>query len=259
MLRPCPRCHTGNAPGANYCRRCGLQQPGAETATASAATPRPRLHEEILLLALHDQRGTIEREARLGLRHALSAGIMGEMLLAERIEVEPNTRKFVTIADQTEIGEPVVDGWLAAVARRRRRSRLRDWIDRIAQTRDLTTRVARRLCLCGILEWRADRLLLIFTRDVYPTRQPQPEQHAIRELSEAIFCDTREVDQRTVILLSLADRAGLWRIPFEKEALQARRNRVTELVDGEIIGEAMRDAILRKAKLANLVPPKTSF
>ncbi|MFQ5806361.1 MAG: GPP34 family phosphoprotein [Phycisphaerae bacterium] len=76
-----------------------------------------------------------------------------------------------------------------------------------------------------------------------PTRcRPRPERKLIERLRKAIFTETRQVDPRTVILVSLASAADLLRIPFDKKALKTRKDRIERLVSGELMGRATREA-----------------
>jgi Golgi phosphoprotein 3 len=62
-------------------------------------------------------------------------------------------------------------------------------------------------------------------------------------LREAIFSDVREVDPRTVVLLSLAKSADLLRLIFDKKQLKSRKTRIEQVVNGEMTGKATQEAI----------------
>ena len=74
---------------------------------------------------------------------------------------------------------------------------------RIAGTSKLNHRIARELCNKGVLRADEDKVLLVFTRTVYPELNPVPERKLIERLEKAIFGQQREIDPRTVVLLSL--------------------------------------------------------
>jgi hypothetical protein len=69
------------------------------------------------------------------------------------------------------------------------------------------------------------------------------QQELTERLREAIFSDIREVDPRTVVLLSLAKSADLLRLIFDKKQLKSRKTRIEQVVNGEMTGKATQEAI----------------
>lgn len=212
------------------------------------------LHEEILLLALRDERGTIE----LGSMYAygVAGAILAELLLAERIAIGDDRRHLVDVINEAPPGEPLLDECLNRIAEARRRAAVQTWIRRFAQLRRLHHRVAAGLCERRILHATEDRILLIFRRTVYPEIDGRPERAMIERMRKAIFGSTREVDVRTVMLISLAQASGLLRIPFPRRDLKERKQRIEELTRGELLGKATRAAVraAQAAASAAIVP-----
>jgi len=99
------------------------------------------------------------------------------------------------------------------------------------------------LCERGILRASEDTILLLFTRKIYPEINPEPERRLIERLRHAIFTDSRDVDPRTVVLVSLANSTGLLKVVFDKKELKGRKARIKEMSDGEITGKAAKEAI----------------
>jgi hypothetical protein len=85
--------------------------------------------------------------------------------------------------------------------------------------------------------------LLLFTRKIYPELNPVPERRLIERLRQAIFTDGRDIDPRTVVLVSLADSTGLLKVVFDKKKLKGRKDRIKEISNGEITGKAAKEAI----------------
>ena len=61
----------------------------------------------------------------------------------------------------------------------------------------------------------------------------------IERLKRAVFTDARDLDPRTVVLVSLAHSTGLLKIPFAARDLRARKNRIGEIIAGDAIGQAL--------------------
>ena len=200
------------------------------------------LHEEIMLLALRDEEGTIAAGAMY--QYAIGAAVLAELLLNQRIVVDQSSRqKLVDLASSTPLGEPLLDHCLEKISTAKRRAALQTWVSRFAAVKNLKHLVAQRLCRRGILRADEDKVLLIFTRKIYPEVNPEPERKLIERLRQAIFTDASDVDSRTVVLVSLANSAGLLKVTFDKKMLKARKTRIEQIVNGEITGKAAQEAI----------------
>ena len=200
------------------------------------------LHEEILLLALRDKEGTIASGTMY--QYAIGAAVLAELLLSKRIEVEQSgKRKLVNLVSPSPLGEPLIDECLEKITRAKRRAVLQTWVSRFAGVTNLKHRIAQQLCRRGILRAAEDKVLLIFTRKIYPEVNPGPERELIGRLRHAIFTDAGDIDPKTVVLVSLANSAGLLKVVFDKKELKGRKARIEKIVNGEIMGKAAKDAI----------------
>jgi hypothetical protein len=200
------------------------------------------LHEQILLLALRDEEGTIAFGANYSF--AVGGAVLAELLLHRRVEIEESKRrKLVNLIDAAPLGEPVMDECLEKIRNAKRRANPRTWVSRFASVKKLKHRIAEGLCDRGILRADDVKVLLFFTRKVYPEVNPAPERDMIERTRQAIFTESTEVDPRTVVLISLAKATDILRIPFDKKLLKQRKHRIQQLIDGEIMGRATREAV----------------
>ncbi len=207
-----------------------------------ASDRKLRLHEEIMLLALRNQEGTIASGTWYNL--AVGGALLAELLLEKRIEVEQvKKRKYANILSATPVGEPLIDECLAKVAEAKRRAQLQTWVSKFGNLKNIKHRVAWQLARRGILRVDEDKVLGIFTRKIYPEVDPRPEREMIERLRVAIFGDKGEVDPRTVVLLSLAASADLLKLVFDKKELKGRKPRIEKVVNGELTGRATKEAI----------------
>ena len=200
------------------------------------------LHEEVMLLALRDEEGTIASGTMY--QYAIGAAILAELLLNQRIALDESKKnKLVNLISSTPLGEPLIDECLEKIGSAKRRASLQTWVSRFAGVKNLKHRVAQQLCNRGILRATEDKILLLFTRKIYPELNPVPERDLIERLRQAIFTDSRDIDPRTVVLVSLADSTGLLKIVFDKKELKGRKARIKEISNGEITGKAAKEAI----------------
>lgn len=207
-----------------------------------AAKNELRLYEEILLLALKDEEGTVAPGAMY--QYAVGGAILAELLLARRIGViEEKRRKLVEVLDNAPLGDDLLDECLTKIRIAKKRASLQTWVTKFAGIRNLLHRVAWGLCRRDILQMDEKKVLLLFTRTVYPEVNLEPERHVIDRLHEAVFTDTPQVDERTVVLLSLARSAGILPVVFDKKQLKTRKARIEQVVNGELTGKAAKEAI----------------
>ena len=200
------------------------------------------LHEEIMLLALKDEEGTIASGAMYN--YAVGGAIIAELLLSQRIAVDQSKRKkLVSVINPEQLNDSLIDEWLIKINSAKRRKTLQDWVSRIANTKNLKHRVATQLCKRGILKMDEGKILLLFSRRIYPEINPIPEQKIITRLKNIIFTDTDDVDARTVVLMSLAKSANILPFIFGKKEIKQRKKRIEQIVNGEIAGKATKEAI----------------
>lgn len=205
-------------------------------------TTRLALHEEALLLALQDKKGTVVMGAHCAF--ALSGAIVGELLLRDQIRLDDSGKKpVVELVDRRPTGDDVLDEAVERIATAKRRAGMQAWVRRLSAMKRLRHRVALRLVDRGILRADEDKVLLIFTRKIYPERDPKPEREIVARLRQAIFTYTSEVNARTAALVALAYHTGLLRSTFDRKRLKARKKRIERIVEGSMVGDATREVI----------------
>ena len=200
------------------------------------------LHEEVMLLALKDREGTITPGTMY--QYAIGGAILAELLLRRRTAiVEHGKKRLVDVIGETPVGDALIDECLERINTAKGRASLQPWVSRFAGIKDLRHRAARQLCQRGVLQADEDKVLLIFTRKIYPQIDPEPERQLINRLHDAVFTDMPDVDHRTVVLASLADSANILQVIFDKKELKERKRRIEQIVNGEVIGKATKEAI----------------
>jgi Golgi phosphoprotein 3 len=198
------------------------------------------LYEEIMLLVLRDEQGTVAT----GFPEQVVAGaILAELLLDGRISVEDTRKKLVDLKSSKPTGEPILDECLERITASKRRASLKIWVQRMADTKNLRHNVARQLCDRGILRADEDKVLFLFTRKIYPEVNPLPERKLINRMREAIFSDHSNIDPRTIMLISLANGSELLRDTFGAKDVKARKKRIEQIANGELAGKATNEVI----------------
>lgn len=198
------------------------------------------LYEEIMLLALRDEEGTTSTGYA---EYVIAGAILAELLLERRISLGDTRKQLVAVQNGKSTGDPILDECLERIAAAKRRGSLQTWVSRLAGTKGLRHKVARRLCDRGILRADEDKVLFIFKRRIYPEINPLPEKKIIDRLRTAIFTNRDQLDPRTVVLISLASGGDLLNQTFGRKEVRARKQRLEHIVNGELTGKATKEVI----------------
>ncbi len=200
------------------------------------------LAEELLLLGLRDEQGTVAGGASLALKYGLGGAILAELLLLNRLRLEEKDR--VALVDDSPTGDDVLDEALTAIAKRQKPRSLRDWVrdfggGRLQKVQD---RLTRRLVDRGILREEEGRFLWVFPTHHFPTVDPTPEQR-LRDRIHGVILYGSTPDERTLILLSLLKASKLVDEVFPPEQRKEAGQRIQALAKDVAAGPAVAKAI----------------
>jgi golgi phosphoprotein 3 len=200
------------------------------------------LYEEILLLAVHDEKGSFHSSMH---SHALAGALVTELVLRDRLRVVEASRKrsFLEAASLKTTGDPLLDEVLERVGTAKRRAQVKTWVGRIAGTRRLRHRAAERLVERGLLARDEGRILGIIPRVRYPTADPGPEERLVAAMRDALM-DDGPSHPHLAVLLSLTASSGILRHLFGRKVLRERRKRIEALKTLEGVPTATREAIV---------------
>ncbi len=96
------------------------------------AKPRLTLYEEILLLALDDEKGTTGVGGMHG--NAMGGAVLAELVLLGAVTVAGDKKKLVDAVPGARVDDPVLAECLDLVRTAKRRRRARDWVLKFART-----------------------------------------------------------------------------------------------------------------------------
>jgi golgi phosphoprotein 3 len=198
------------------------------------------LYEEIMLLALRNEKGTVGSGHP---EHAVAGAVLAELLLDRRISIEQTRKQRVELHNLQPTGDPIMDESMETMKGAKRPVSLQTWVSRLAGIKKLRHKVAQQLCHRGILRADEDKVLFIFRRKVYPEINPGPEKQIVERLRAAIFTDEDHLDPRTVVLVSLANATDLLSETFGRKELKKRKKRIEQIVNGEVTGKATKEVI----------------
>jgi len=198
------------------------------------------LYEELLLLALRDDKGDVPGSAWC--KQAIAGALLAELMLEERLSLSADG-KTVQVCKTDPMGDALLDESLALVRDQEKPWSLEKWMAKYASFSKLAERAAQGLCEKGVLSEKRSRVLWIFESCKFPELNHEPERLLLERLERTIFSDSKDVDARMRITLSLADKTGLLALHFDKNELKARREHLDALLEDEDLGLFAKRAI----------------
>lgn len=200
------------------------------------------LYEQILLLALRDEKGSIHFGVHY--QFALAGAILSELLLMKKVSIEhERKKKFIKLENYTRLGDEILDEAVLKLRDAKRRQQVQAWVTKISNIKQLKHRAARSLCRKGILRMEEDKVLLLFKRKLYPELNPKPEKEILKKMEEAIFTDIEDIDSETLVLISICQSTDMLKTLFDRKLLRGRKQRIRDIVEGNIVGNATKEAI----------------
>ncbi|MHB1132048.1 MAG: GOLPH3/VPS74 family protein [Chloroflexota bacterium] len=212
------------------------------------------LAEELLLLALRDEAGTIASGASLATKYGLHGALLAELMLRGKVRL--GEKQQVEIVETTPTGDALLDEMLAAVAQRAKPRKMRDWVLNPGRgaPKDIQKRLLARLVEQGILREEEGRVLWVFPRKEYPQSDPDPERRVRERVREAVLYG-QSPDERTAVLLGLIKACRLVDELFPKEERADAKRRLDELTRADVAGEAVSKAVsaVQAAVMASII------
>lgn len=205
-------------------------------------TDRPLpIYEEILLLALDDDKGTADGAGFYG--KALGGAILAELAMSGAISIEDDNKKRVIPARGVRLDDPILAECFVMVSEAKKPKKASEWVMKFSGLKDLKNRAARQLVDKGVLTEEIDTVLRIFKRTVFPEADGGPEQELRDRMKKAIFTATHDLEARTIIVIALAKSAGMLDKVFPKRKLKERKKRLEQLTSGQLAGKATKEAV----------------
>jgi len=200
------------------------------------------LHEEVLLLALSDKKGTIH--SGTWAQTAMGGALLGELLLEGSVRsVTDGKKQNIAYEKPTALDDEFAHLLSEDI---RVSGKLRSgsqWVSWIANKKGLIHDTAARLCRRGVLRADEKSVGIFFKKKIYPELDPAPERELLGRIEEAIFGHATTVAPRTALLVALAHRTYLLNANFGKKRVAEVKDRVERISSNEFAGDATKAAV----------------
>jgi hypothetical protein len=198
------------------------------------------LAEELLLLSLRDDKGTVLCSASMGLPFGLAGAVLMELALKEKIRVEG---KKLVAATTGDTGDAILDECLAELRTAAKPKTVQSWISRLGDRKSIRQAFLDRLVQKNILRREEHRILWVFPAERFPTSNPLEELEVRRRLRKAAFTATSP-EARTRYLVSLVRACDLVGEVFpDRDERKNAKQRFAELAKEEMFGKAVADQV----------------
>jgi golgi phosphoprotein 3 len=198
------------------------------------------LAEELLLLAMHEKKGTVLLRAQTALPYGLAGALLIEVVSAGLLHLEG---KKLVASPSGYAREELFEEVLAKVRSSSRTHTLKYWVLRMGRSGGkIKKKLLTRLVEKGILQQEERRVLGIFPTQHYPEADSRPESEIRRRIQSGIL-KSGPRDERTAALISLAYACDLIGLIFEKGERREAKRMAKEITKSQPVGSAVAHAV----------------
>ncbi|SIS39787.1 GOLPH3/VPS74 family protein [Salimicrobium flavidum] len=196
--------------------------------------------DELLLLALHNKKGSVVSRATSSLNFGLAGAFISELALKERVEV--NGKRLV-VKDSTPVEDPFLNDIFEQIKNSKKNRKIRTWVEKFGhRMKDRRKGMSHRLAEQGILEEKQKDFLGVFKWNIYPSRDYSYEQEIRTRLTEALKTP-ESLDDRTLVLLSLIGACDIVKEVFPKEEAKEKKKQIKQWTKQNPYGKAVNDTV----------------
>lgn len=194
------------------------------------------LLEELLLLAVHEDKGTVPFEASNKINFCLSGALLIELELMNRIKVD---NKTLHVINRTPTRNSRLDTLLNLIDNSKKVRSPSYWITKAKGTfKHLRREYLEQLVDQGVLREEERQILWIFPSTAYPLRDTLLKRE-IRDRIRLVILRGETPNPRTARIIALVHACGLTNTIFDKEERKDARKKVKALAKEDLLVEAI--------------------
>lgn len=198
------------------------------------------LPEQLLLIALHDEKGTILSTASISIRYGLAGAVIMELALHEKLEIRD--KKLILIND-SYIGDNVLDEAISQIKTIDKAKNAGYWINKLSGKIKVQELLLSRLVEKGILKMEEHKIFWIFDSPHYPMKD-SGEESEVREKIRRIVLHKDIADTRIAVLIGLVNACRLTNEIFSKDERKEAKTRIKEIIENDIIAKSVADTVV---------------
>lgn len=198
------------------------------------------LSEELLLLGIHDEKGSVILSASASLPYGIAASILLDLHYMGKINF---VGQAVLISDDSPTGVEFLDFALDSIKEKAKVKDIKFWIRALGNSViELRTMILESLVIKGILRREAQKLIWLIKFHRYPTLDPVPELQTRDKIHKTVLWGL-QADERLIALISLMYSCNLINEVFPKNFRDAAKESILALVENEEFGQIVREIV----------------
>jgi hypothetical protein len=199
------------------------------------------LAEELFLISINDDKGTIHPSAAVNLRYGLAGAVLADLTLQGKLGLDKQRR--VIVIDEVLSGDELLDEAMIQIGRSKKLRRASYWVSELSQhIKQFQSRLSSGLVTMGILRKEGLRFMWIVPYEIYPQQDASAKYWIKHRLREAVLANA-EADIRTVALLSLLRGCKMLDLVFTKDERRAARLKIEQIGRDEVFGKAVAETL----------------
>ncbi len=199
------------------------------------------LYEELLLLAIHEDKGIIIGSARERLAPGVVAAILAELALGGKICATNNHRLQVANSDPTN--DVILDEALAILQGSEKERKFGYWLNNLVEKPDkLLKKIIKGMVQKGILSLEDDNLVWVIPSPLHPELNASAKYAVIQHLRSIVLAKEK-AELKEITYLSLLSACGLLDLAFLRDERKVAGQYINELVVGEAMTEPLLETI----------------
>lgn len=196
--------------------------------------------EEILLLALDDDKGVIKDMPRVTVDTALAAAALLELSFLNKLDAGP---KNLFISDTTPVGDPLLDEVLEELKKIQEDKPILYWLNLLTESlTDLEEKVLSGLVKKNVLKVENRKILWVFHQRRYPVVNNLEITEVKQRLRELVRMGELP-EPRDIVLISLVTACHLWREIFDGDECEKYQDYIEKMSKLDFMGQALAESI----------------
>lgn len=198
------------------------------------------LMEEILLLSLKEEKGTLYFTASTGINSCITGALLMELELLKRIKVN---KKTLEVIDRSSTRNPRLDAALRQIDSDKRLHPPHYWVSKLRSTmKHIRKELLEELVDKAFLREEEHEFLLFFHTTRYPLRDIRAKKDILDRVQKTLL--RGEIPHpRTARLIGLIQSCSLIGPLFDKDERKDARKKAKEITKGDVLAEAIKKVI----------------
>jgi golgi phosphoprotein 3 len=192
------------------------------------------ISEELLILCISNDKGSISNSAKSVLPYGLAGAVLADLALISKIQIKDD-RLFLSGLIPT--GEALSDEIMSALYNEKKPRKLKHWVDNLGHKHNIKS-VAKRLVERNVIRIEQKHYLWVIPYELYP-QQDASAKYWVKQHLRSIVLAGEKAESADIALLSLLRACRLLSLVFTHDEYKAAEKQVNELTKGEVFGEAV--------------------